>query len=198
MKTLLALFALLLSPSLSLAEAVVGQAAPAFQVKDAGGKDQSLQAYAGQWLVLEWYNKDCPYVKKHYGSGNMQSLQKAYTAKGVKWLTVISSAPGKQGYLEPAQALANAQAAGSSATAILIDSSGTMGQAYGAKTTPHMYVIDPKGQLVYAGAIDDNNSADPAVIPASKNYVSAALDAAMAGRPVAVASSQPYGCSVKY
>jgi peroxiredoxin len=198
MKTLLALLILIAVPNLVLAEAVVGQAAPAFQVKDAGGKTQSLQDYAGQWVVLEWYNRECPYVKKHYGSGNMQKLQKTYTAKGVKWLTVNSSAPGKQGYLDPAQTLDNAKQAGSAATALLLDSSGTMGQAYGAKTTPHMYVIDPKGKVVYAGAIDDNNSADPAVIAASKNYVAAALEAGLGGKAVEVASSQPYGCSVKY
>ena len=198
MKTLLALMILLATPSLGFAEAVVGQTAPAFQVKDASGKSQSLQDYAGQWVVLEWYNKDCPYVKKHYGSGNMQKLQKGYAAKNVKWLTVISSAPGKQGYLDPAQALENAKQAGSASNAILIDSTGTMGRAYGAKTTPHMYVIDPKGKLVYVGAIDDNNSADPAVIASSKNYVAAALDAAMSGKAVEVTSSQPYGCSVKY
>ncbi|HCU26088.1 MAG TPA: thioredoxin family protein [Deltaproteobacteria bacterium] len=198
MKTFLALFVLVLTPSLGFAEAVVGQAAPAFQVKDATGKDQTLSNYAGQWVVLEWYNKDCPYVRKHYGSGNMQNLQKTYTAKGVKWLTVLSSAPGKQGYLEAAQALENAKQVGSAATAVLLDPSGAMGQAYGAKTTPHMYVIDPKGKLVYAGAIDDNNSANPAVIPTSKNYVAAALDEALAGKAVMVSSSQPYGCSVKY
>jgi peroxiredoxin len=198
MKALLALFVLVLSPNLSFAEAVVGQAAPAFKVKDASGKEQSLQNYTGQWVVLEWYNKDCPFVKKHYGSGNMQSLQRSYGGNGVKWLTVISSAPGKQGYLEPAQAEENAKQVGSAAAAVLIDSTGAMGQAYGAKTTPHIFIIDPKGKLIYAGAIDDNSSADPAVIPNSKNYVITTLDAAMAGKPVAVASSQPYGCSVKY
>ena len=198
MKALLALFVLVLSPNLSFAEAVVGQAAPAFKVKDASGKEQSLQNYTGQWVVLEWYNKDCPFVKKHYGSGNMQSLQRSYGGNGVKWLTVISSAPGKQGYLEPAQAEENAKQVGSAAAAVLIDSTGAMGQAYGAKTTPHIFIIDPKGKLIYAGAIDDNSSADPAVIPNSKNYVITTLDAEMAGKPVAVASSQPYGCSVKY
>lgn len=197
-KTLLALLMFVAAPNLVFAEAVVGQAAPAFQVKDAAGKEQTLQGYAGQWVVLEWYNKDCPYVKKHYGSGNMQKLQKTYTGKGVKWLTVISSAPSKQGYLDPTQAMANAKETGSAANAILIDSSGMMGQTYGAKTTPHMFIIDPKGKVVYAGAIDDNNSADPAVIATSKNYVAAALDEAMTGKTVTVSSSQAYGCSVKY
>lgn len=180
------------------AAAVPGKAAPAFSVVDATGKTHSLKDYAGKWVVLEWFNKDCPYVKKHYGSKNMQKLQETYTQKGVVWLTVISSAKGKQGYLEPKEALEVFKTHGSTPTAILLDASGSMGKAYDAKTTPHMFVIDPKGTLVYAGAIDDNDSSDPAVIPTSKNYLAAALDAAMKGEKVAVASTKPYGCSVKY
>lgn len=181
------------------ADAVPGQAAPAFDVKDASGKAHKLGDYKGKWLVLEWTNKDCPYVKKHYdGSKNMQTLQKTYTGKGVTWLSVISSAPGKQGYLEPAQALATAKEKGSAATAILLDSTGAMGKAYGAKTTPHMFVINPEGKVVYAGAIDNNDSSDPSVIPTSKNYVVEALDAGLSGKNVQTASSKAYGCGVKY
>lgn len=180
------------------AAAEVGKTAPDFSVKDANGKEHSLKSSTGKWTVLEWYNKDCPYVKKHYESGNMQKIQKTYTGKGVNWLTVISSAEGKQGYLASADAIANAKSSGSAANAVLIDSNGDMGKAYGAKTTPHMYVIDPKGKLVYAGAIDDNDSSSADVIPKSKNYVVAALDAGMAGKPVEVFSSKPYGCGVKY
>lgn len=175
-----------------------GKAAPAFETKDAAGKVHQLSDYAGKWLVLEWFNKDCPYVKKHYGSGNMQKLQKDATGRGAVWLTVISSAKGKQGYLEPAEASKVATSNGSGASAILLDPSGKMGKAYGAKTTPHMFVIDPKGKVVYAGAIDNNDSSNPDVIPQSKNFVMAALADGMAGKPVETASSPAYGCGVKY
>lgn len=179
--------------------AVPGKPAPDFNVTDAQGNHHQLADFQGEWLVLEWFNKDCPFVKKHYGSGNMQELQKTYTAKGVKWLTVISSAKGKQGYLEPADALKVAADHNHAASApFLLDPQGTMGKAYDAKTTPHMFVINPEGVVVYAGAIDDNDSANPAVIPDSTNYVAAALDAAMAGNPVATATSRPYGCTIKY
>ena len=194
-----ALIALLLGVArLGLGDGKVNSAAPNFQVKDALQKIHSLGEYRGSWVVLEWYNKQCPYVKKHYGSGNMQKLQKTYAEKGVKWLTVISSAPGKQGYLTAEQAVANATNAGSKATSVLLDSDGAVGKAYGAKTTPHIFVIDPKGTLVYEGAIDDNDSADPSVIATSKNYVVAALDAGMTGKAITVKTSKPYGCSVKY
>lgn len=182
----------------AFAAAVPGKAAPAFEVSDAVNKIHKLADYAGKWVVLEWFNKDCPYVKKHYGSGNMQSLQKTYTSKGVVWLTVISSAEGKQGYQEGSEAKKYAAEQKSNTSAILIDSKGVMGKAYGAKTTPHMFVIDPKGQVVFAGGIDDNDSSDPAVISKSKNFVVAALDSAMAGKKVEVSSAKPYGCAVKY
>lgn len=186
-------------PALAFAVATPGEAAPDFAETDAAGKLHTLEDYRGQWLVLEWFNKDCPYVRKHYGSGNMQGLQEKYTAKGVKWLTVISSAKGKQGYLEPEQALTETEAHNMNNSApILLDPDGTMGRAYGAKTTPHMFAINPEGTVVYAGAIDDNDSANPAVIPESKNYLAAALDAAMAGEPVAEPATRAYGCSVKY
>jgi peroxiredoxin len=190
---------LLLVSAFANAEAVPGKPAPAFSVKDAAGKTHTLEDYKGQWLVLEWFNKDCPYVRKHYGSNNMQGLQKKYTAKDIKWLTIISSAKGKQGYHEPAEALEVATAHNLAASApFLLDPSGAMGKAYDAKTTPHMYIINPEGTVVYAGAIDDNDSANPAVIPDSKNYVAAALDEILAGKPVSTAATRPYGCTIKY
>ncbi|SEA32474.1 thioredoxin family protein [Microbulbifer marinus] len=186
-------------PALALAVATPGEKAPAFSEVDAEGKTHSLEDYKGQWLVIEWFNKECPYVRKHYGSGNMQALQKKYTAQEINWLTVISSAKGKQGYLEPEQAMAVAASHELNASApFLLDSDGSMGRAYGAKTTPHMFIINPEGKVVYAGAIDDNDSANPAVIPQSKNYVAAALDASLDGKAITVASSRAYGCSVKY
>ncbi|WP_323847075.1 thioredoxin family protein [Microbulbifer magnicolonia] len=196
-KLMLSLF--LVAPALVLAAATPGEKAPDFSEVDAQGKTHSLDDYAGQWLVLEWFNKDCPYVRKHYGSGNMQALQKKYTGQDINWLTVISSAKGKQGHLEPAQALAVAESHKLNASAsFLLDADGSMGRAYGAKTTPHMFIINPQGEVVYAGAIDDNDSANPAVIPESNNYVAAALDASLSGKAVAVAASRAYGCSVKY
>lgn len=200
MKTkLLATFAVFcLTVGSAFADAVPGEKAPAFEVKDANGKTQKLSDYKGKWLVLEWFNKECPYVKKHYGSQNMQKLQKTYADKGVAWLTVNSSAPGKQGYADGKQALKDAKQRDAHPTALLLDPSGTMGKAYGAKTTPHMFVINPEQVVVYAGAIDNNDSADPATIATSKNYVAAALDSGLAGKPVETASSRPYGCGVKY
>ena len=195
----LTLLALISLPSLALAVALPGKPAPDFAETDASGATQALNDYKGQWLVLEWFNKDCPYVRKHYGSGNMQALQEKYTGLDVKWLSVISSAEGKQGYLDANQAIAEAGAHKLKASApFLLDTDGSMGRAYGAKTTPHMFVINPEGTVVYAGAIDDNDSANPGVIADSKNYVAAALDESLAGKPVSLASSRAYGCSVKY
>lgn len=185
-------------PVLSYGVAEPGKAAPDFEVQDANGNKRNLKEFAGKWLVLEWYNKDCPYVRKHYDSGNMQKIQKAAIEKGFAWLSVISSAKGKQGYLEAAEAVAVVANEKSAAQGMLLDSTGKMGRAYGAKTTPHMYMIDPKGVVVYAGAIDDNDSSNPSVIPKSKNFVMTAMDEALAGKKVATASSRPYGCSVKY
>lgn len=175
-----------------------GQAAPEFKLNDASGHVQSLSAQKGKWVVLEWLNHGCPFVKKHYDAGNMQALQTKYTGKGVVWFSVISSAPGKQGAGTGAQVLEEAKEKKSAATAILIDSDGKTGRAYGAQTTPDMYVISPKGTLVYMGAIDDKASTEVSDIPNSKNYVAAALDEAMAGKPVTTASTKSYGCSVKY
>jgi peroxiredoxin len=190
--------AVLCGSNAAFAEAVVGKPAPAFETKDASGKVHKLSDYPKKWIVLEWFNKDCPYVKKHYGGGNMQKLQETYTGKGVIWLTVNSSAKGKQGYLEPSDALAVAKEKSMKSTATLLDPSGVVGKAYGAKTTPHMFVINPKGVVVYAGAIDNNDSADPSVIAKSKNFVADALDAGLSGKKIATASARPYGCNVKY
>lgn len=176
----------------------VGQPAPAFSAVDLDGKTRSLAEFKGKYVVLEWHNQGCPFVKKHYDSGNMQKLQKELTGKGAVWLSIISSAPGKQGYVTPAEEksfLAEKQAA---PTTVLFDPEGTVGKTYGAKTTPHMFVIDDKGVLVYAGAIDDNPSADAADAATAKNFVRAAYDEASAGKPVTTSSTAPYGCGVKY
>ena len=180
------------------ADAVVGQPAPAFTLTDAAGTTHSLASYKGKHVVLEWVNFDCPFVKKHYGSGNMQKLQKTYTGKGVVWLQVNSSAAGKQGNYDNATVMAKNKERNAASSAYLLDTNGAVGKAYGAKTTPHMYVIDPTGRLVYAGAIDDTPSTDVEDIATAKNYVAAALDEVLAGKPVTMASSQPYGCDVKY
>lgn len=178
--------------------AELGKAAPAFAASDVSGKERSLSEFAGKTVVLEWNNFECPFVKKHYGAGNMQALQKELTAKGVVWLTVNSGAAGKQGHLDAAQAKAALEERGAAPTAYLFDEAGTIGRAYGAKTTPHMYVIDPKGTLVYAGGIDDKPTTNPADIKGAKNFVRLAVEEVLAGKPVSMASSRPYGCSVKY
>ncbi len=178
-------------------EITVGEKAPSFNELDQSGKTHSLDDYKGKWLVLEWYNEDCPYVKKHYGSNNMQNLQKKYTSKNVQWLTVSTSAKGKQGYIEPSKAKKHFEEKLYS-TALLLDSDGNMGRAYGAKTTPHIFIINPEGYVIYAGAMDNNDSSDPKTIPSAKNYVSTALDQAMSGKNVTKSFSKPYGCSVKY
>ncbi|MGL6290194.1 MAG: thioredoxin family protein [Silanimonas sp.] len=200
MKSLLA--AALVS-SLSLvgaahAAATVGQPAPAFTLTDTKGTTHSLSDFAGKTVVLEWFNHECPFVKKHYGAGNMQAQQNAATADGVVWLTVNSSAPGKQGHVNAEQANAVLGEWKATPTAFLLDHDGKVGQAYGAKTTPHLFVIDGEGVLRYNGAIDSNPSADPADIPGATQYVSAALGDLAANRAVARGTTQPYGCSVKY
>ena len=198
MKTLLLVAAVAIAAPAFAADAKVGQDAPAFTAVDTKGEKRSLADFKGKTVVLEWHNKDCPYVKKHYGSGNMQKLQKDYTAKGVVWLTIISSAEGKQGFVTGEDADADMAKAKASPSHVLLDSAGAVGRLYGAKTTPHMFVIDPSGKLVYNGAIDDNSSSDPDDIPSSKNYVAAALDSVLAGKKVAKKATRPYGCSVKY
>lgn len=182
------------------AEAVagVGVAAPDFSLPDSNGKTRSLSDFEGQYVVLEWTNDGCPFVRKHYGSGNMQSLQQEYTAKGVAWLSIVSSAPGKQGHVSGAQANALTAQRDAAPTAVLLDASGDVGREYGAKTTPHMYIIDPEGTLIYAGGIDSIASANPQDIEKATPYVKLALDQAMAGKPLSQAQTQAYGCSVKY
>ena len=175
-----------------------GQPAPGFTGTDTAGRPVSLADYRSSIVVLEWTNHDCPFVRRHYDSGNMQALQKQATQNGVVWLTIISSAPGGQGYVTGEEADALTRSRNASPTAVIRDSSGEIGHAYGAKTTPHMFVIDPAGILVYIGAIDDqprNFGADPA---RANNYVRAALTAVESGQPVANPVTQPYGCSVKY
>lgn len=178
--------------------ATVGSAAPAFAGKDSQGKTESLEQYRGKYVVLEWTNRSCPFTKKHYDSGNMQALQQEWTAKGVAWLTVLSSAPGEEGYLTATQENAQMEKVHAHPTSAILDPSGEIGRLYGAKTTPHMFVIDPQGKLIYAGAIDDKATTDTGDVKGAKNYVSATLTEAMAGQPVQVASTRSYGCSVKY
>ena len=180
------------------AAAVVGQRAPSFELRDTDGKSVRFDSFRGKYVVLEWTNFHCPFVGKQYGSGNMQALQKKYTAKGVVWLTICSSAPGKQGYVTAAEAKEGLKERDAAPTRFLLDPKGTVGRSYGAKTTPHMFVIDPKGTVVYGGAIDDKPSTNRDDVPTAKNYVAAALDASMAGAKVETAATQPYGCSVKY
>lgn len=173
----------------------VGTVAPAFSVVDAKGKTQSLANYKGKYVVLEWFNPECPFVKKHYGSGNMQKLQQEAATHGVTWLTIDSSAAGKEGNLTPDAANAKSAEWKMASTALLLDQDGKVGQAYGAKNTPHMFVINPEGKLIYEGAIDDKPTAN---LADATNYVRAAITDAMANRPVANPTTKPYGCSVKY
>lgn len=180
------------------ATAAVDKAAPAFKLVDSSGKTRSLADFAGKTVVLEWTNHECPFVKKHYGSGNMQKQQRDATAEGVVWLSINSSAPGKQGHVDGATAESIRRQARAAQTAYLLDPEGTVGHAYGAKTTPHMYVIDPKGVLRYAGGIDSIPSADTADIAKATQYVPQTLAELAAGKPVSVKVSRPYGCSVKY
>lgn len=175
-----------------------GGPAPAFSVVDANGQTRTLSEFAGRTLVLEWTNHGCPYVRKHYDAGAMQALQQEATAQGVAWLQVISSAPGEQGHLDGPGALARVAADNAHPTATLLDASGAMGRAYGARNTPHMFVISGDGRLAYQGAIDDRPSARPDTLQGANNFVRAALADISAGRPVAIAETTPYGCSVKY
>lgn len=167
-------------------------------VTDAAGKTHEFSSFRGKPVVLEWTNYGCPFVKKHYGVGNMQKLQKDYTAKGVAWLSVISSAPGKQGALTAAEAPKAIADAGFSGTAVVLDPTGDLGRQFGAETTPHMFVLDATGKLVYRGAIDSIPSFNADDIQKADNYVAQALDAVLAGKPVATPQTKAYGCSVKY
>ena len=175
----------------------VEPAAPFHEVA-ADGKVYDLEALKGKWVVLEWYDRSCPCSRKHYDTGNMQQLQKTYTEKGVVWLSVCSTAPGRLGYLPPKVSLQAAKAEGSLATGLLLDVDGSMARAYGVRATLHMFVIDPWGNIAYSGAMDDIRSMDPQAVADAHNYVVAALDAGLAGREIAVKRTKPYGCSVKY
>jgi peroxiredoxin len=176
----------------------VGSAAPDFSLADAKGATHSLSQYKGKYVVLEWFNPECPFVKKHYSGGHMQKLQEEYTGKGVVWLSIDSSAPGMEGSLTPEQAQKKIGEWKTKQTALLLDPEGKAGRAYGAKNTPDMIVISPEGKIVYEGAIDSKATPNPADIPTSTNYVKVALDESMAGKPVSNATTKPYGCSVKY
>jgi peroxiredoxin len=180
------------------ADAEIGKPAPAFTLPTCESKSVSLSDFKGKVVVLEWTNYSCPFVVKHYGSGNMQKLQADAAAKGVVWLAICSSAPKQQGHATPADALKACTERKSAATAYLIDESGATGRAYGAKRTPEMYVINADGILVYKGAIDDKKSVDPADIATAKNLVAAAIDETLAGKPVSTPETEAYGCSVKY
>lgn len=178
--------------------AVVGEPAPDFEVVDASGEMHSLSDYEGQYVILEWLNHGCPFIQKHYNGNNMQQLQKKYTEEDVVWLSVISSAPGTQGYMEPEEALQSIEEQGGSPSAILLDPDGTMGHAYDARVTPHMFIIDPDGILRYNGAIDDQPSARPNTLKGAHNYIDAAMTSLRNGEEVEVKTNTPYGCTVKY
>lgn len=193
----LSLVSLFLTTAL-VAAPKIGEKAPDFTLTDTNGKAHKLSGFAGKTVVLEWLNHDCPFVKKHYDSNNMQKLQKEYTGKGVVWLSVNSSAPGKQGNFPPDKANALTKEKNASPTAVLLDPDGKVGKSYGAKTTPHMYVIDAKGLLVYAGGIDDKPSTETSDVAGAKNFVAQALNEVLAGKAVSQSATTPYGCSVKY
>lgn len=197
-RILCAAFAAILSALPAFSQARVGDSAPTFTATDSHGKPQALDQYKGKFVVLEWHNQGCPYTRKHYESGNMQELQQEWTAKGVTWFTVISSAPGEQGYMTPDRENSYVAQVHAAPTAVLLDPDGKLGRLYGARTTPQMFVIDPQGKLIYAGAIDDRPTPDLGDVKGADNYVTDALTAAMAGKPVAKPFTRSYGCSVKY
>ncbi len=176
----------------------VGTPAPDFTATDTHGQVHSLSEYKGKFVVLEWHNRECPFTRKHYESGNMQKLQREWTSRGVIWFTVISSAPGQQGYVTADEENAYVERMKAAPTAVLLDPTGKLGHLYGAKTTPHMFVINLDGILIYDGAIDNKPTTDLDDIPGARNYVSEALEEAMAGKSVSVPTTRPYGCSVKY
>lgn len=189
---------LALSAGAALAGVEVGQPAPDFSLPDTKGQTHQLSQYKGKWVVLEWYQPDCPFVRKHYGSGNMQALQKEFTAKGVVWLSIDSSAPGQEGNYPADKLNEIASSQGVARTALLLDPDGKVGHTYGAKTTPDMYIINPEGKLVYEGAIDSKPTTSLADLKVATNYVKVALDDSMNGKSVPQTVTRPYGCSVKY
>lgn len=186
--------------AVTFAAAEPGKPAPDFSLPASDGSNVSLASFKGKYVVLEWFNPGCPFVKKFYEPGKMQSLQETYGAKGVVWLSINSSAKGKEGYTDAKEAAALRTKWNIKAASSLLDADGKVGKLYGAKTTPHIYIINPEGNVIYAGAIDDKATTDSADIAGAKNYVSTTLDAVLAtpAKPVEVASTKPYGCSVKY
>jgi peroxiredoxin len=197
LKSLLALLAFV-AVSSAVADGKVGSPAPDFSLPDAHGKTHSLADYRGKYVVLDWFNPECPMVAKHYGGGHMQKLQEEYAVKGVVWLSINSSAAGKEGHLTPETAQKQMADWKMNNTSLLIDTEGTAGRAFGAKSTPHMFIINPEGTVIYNGAIDSKPTPNPADISASNNCVKLALDEALAGKPVTTATTKPYGCPVKY
>jgi AhpC/TSA family len=192
-----------LGPALLIAAGVAGAvvsgaAAPGFTITDTAGKAVQLADYKGKYVVLEWTNPECPFVRSHYSSGNMQGLQKEWGSRNVAWLSINSTNATHYEFKTPREMKAWMEAQGAAPAATLLDSTSGTGRAYGAKTTPHMFVVDPGGKVIYAGAIDDKRSANPADAKSANNYVRAALSEAMSGKPVTVASTTPYGCSIKY
>ena len=198
MKTLLVAAAAALLSTVAAAAATVGQPAPPFTVQDTSGKPVSLADFKGKTVVLEWVNPGCPYVQKHYSSANIQGTQKDAAAKGVVWLAVNSTAAEHSDYKAPAAMAQWMQQQKAAANATLMDADGQVGRAYGARTTPHMYIVDAKGTLVYAGAIDNKPSANPADVTTATNHVKVALGELQAGKAISLPSTRPYGCSVKY
>jgi peroxiredoxin len=198
-KLLTALLTIAATSALFAADSpAVGTNAPDFSLTDSKGKTQSVSQYKGKYVVLEWFNPECPFVKKHYGSGNMQKLQEEFTGKGVVWLTLDSNAPGLEGNLTAEQANAKMTEWKTKQSALVLDPDGKAGRSYGAKNTPHMFVINPEGKIVYEGAIDSKATPNPSDIANSTNYVKVALEESMGGKTVSNANTKPYGCSVKY
>jgi peroxiredoxin len=187
-----------LAASVFAAGISTGDAAPDFTLKDPSGKEHSLSGYKGKFVVLEWTNFECPFVKKHYSGGSMQALQEKFTADEVVWLSICSSGPEKQGHMTAEEAAQKIAKNDFAATAYLIDEEGKVGKEFGAKTTPHMFVINPEGKVIYQGAIDSIRSADSADIAKADNYVAQCLEAGKAGKEISVGTTKPYGCGVKY
>ena len=195
---LLTVFAFAAPAAAQTDQADIGEPAPDFTLEAADGETHSLSDFEGKYVVLEWLNFECPFVGKHYGSGNMQALQEKYTDEGVVWLSIVSSAPGKQGYYPPKEMIEQKKRHNGNMTAILMDPDGEIGKTYGATVTPHMYVINPDGELVYRGGIDDKPTTDEADIEGATNYVDRTLAAVMNGEEVSPKQAKPYGCTIKY
>jgi peroxiredoxin len=191
-------FGLMASMAQPATEYKPGDKAPDFEAVDTNNQKIKLSDYRGKIVILEWHNHLCPFVKKHYGTNNMQSLQEKYTSQGVIWLTIVSSAPGKEGHVNKEEANKLRQTSNMKSTATILDESGTIGHMFDARTTPHLFVINKDGNFAYMGAIDDKPSTNPEDIKIAKNHLSAAVDALINGQKVELTQTVPYGCSVKY